>query len=269
MTEMSWTVYHIGGKLPAGKLDELKKFAEDFEEHDSSEGIKGGEVLVLQGSLNYGNHDDLDEFLQENGLPFHAAWAAVPGAFDSGARWWNPTMGEDIEEGMANDDGEPIVPLGALEMALQQGRTLADLIAELALQSSTVVPPLELIGDAEACKGCDNPAPKCATDPCEFVRGKEIGKAVRAAMGELPEPHEPEHQRDPDEIEDPEAEGRALGRMATIVELYDEPEDVSAVADLLSDIRHYCNANNFDFDSACRVSEMHFDAERHDVDEAA
>ena len=144
MGEHSWTVYHIGGKLPMGKLEELKEFAGDFEE---GEDPKHGEVWCIMGQQNYGNHEELDEFLQKNGLTFHAAWAAVPGAFDSGARWWNPTMGEELGECSANDDGEPTISLSAMEFAQKQGRTLADIIAELAAQSSTVVPPLELIED--------------------------------------------------------------------------------------------------------------------------
>ena len=166
MGEYSWTVYHIGGKLAKEKLAELKEFAADFTEREEP---TSGAVLCLQGQLNYGDYDELDDFLQENGLTFHAAWAAVPGAFDSGVRYWKPGM-QSIDEAPANDDGEPICPLGALEEAQQQGKTLADVIAEMRPQSSLEVPPLEIVD--VPCKGCDNPAPKCAAEPCEFAKAE-------------------------------------------------------------------------------------------------
>ena len=51
---------------------------------------------------------------------------------------------------------------------------------------------------------------------------------------------------------------RAQGALAGY-DLLDEGQD--AVTDLLTDLRHLCDVEGFDFDAAVRSSEMHHEAE--------
>jgi hypothetical protein len=147
MGEYVWTMYTIGGKLPVSKLPELRDLLSAFEDKENLEGASGGS-LAAQGQINYGNYDELDGFCQENGLTFHASWAAQPGCFEAGGRYWKPGMSA-VQKGFPDDGGEPAITLGQLEIAAKDGKTLESLIAELCLQSSDQVPPFEVCEDEQ------------------------------------------------------------------------------------------------------------------------
>jgi len=147
MGEYVWTIYTIGGKLPKSRLPELHNLLSNFEDKDfPSKGEPG--VIGAQGQMNYGQYDELEKFCRENGLTFHSSWAAQPGCFEAGGRYWKPGM-PVVQEGFADDGGEPAITLAQLEMAAKNGKTLESLIAELRLQSSDQVPPFEVCEDEE------------------------------------------------------------------------------------------------------------------------
>lgn len=51
-------------------------------------------------------------------------------------------------------------------------------------------------------------------------------------------------------------------RVRRMLQVYDEPEDATAVIDALTDLRHWCDARGWDVAALDRVAHDHYLAER-------
>jgi hypothetical protein len=151
MSEPTWTTMHIGGTLPANKIEELLEWAEnhfydkdgDWTEEDVRIAANENRSILLQGQVNYGNPEGLVDFCQEIGLPFWLHFDAGP-EWDAGIQTWKP--GGQVEECSASAQGsEPVISLQELRRILKDDvYDLKDTVENLALFESDKVPPITI-----------------------------------------------------------------------------------------------------------------------------
>jgi hypothetical protein len=156
MVEMTWTTMHIGGSLPASKIDELIALFDVFsdaqekpdDEAELRDNIAANKSLLIQGQVNYGNPDELIEFCKDNKLAF---WLH----FDAGYEWdpgiqvWHPDFPAIIECAASGQGYAPVIELAMLKENLKNGSTLADVVGGLQVYTSEHCPPMTIIEDAK------------------------------------------------------------------------------------------------------------------------
>ena len=134
MGEYVWTSYAVGGKVKEADIEELATLVTGIEFVDV-QGIRdaatGTAWLTAGGELNYGNHEDLDAFLIDRGLSFHANWSAASGVFDAGCRYWRPGM-DAVQEAPCSDSGDLFISLTNLRQMAEEGHSIGAAIAALA-----------------------------------------------------------------------------------------------------------------------------------------
>jgi hypothetical protein len=152
MAEMTWTTMHIGGAIPENRIDELVEIISSYfhdaqdipEDEDAVRAvIAKNESLFIQGSVNYGNPEELKDFCQQYGLPY---WCHFDAGYewDAGINIWRPGF-EKEEDCAASAQGyTPDVTLGELRLFAKQGETLADVIAHAERFTAEAVPPLTI-----------------------------------------------------------------------------------------------------------------------------
>lgn len=149
MGEQSWVVFKVGGAATKDVWDGLLELCEDrWSEGEDAETLllaaKEGHVLSFHGEQSWGNCDEEEQYCRQHGLTFHSSYASVPGQYDSGVRYWNPTDGGNEADG--NDEGEPTIGLAALrDWRDRVGWTLDRVIEELAKADSSRVPPVTIV----------------------------------------------------------------------------------------------------------------------------
>lgn len=144
MGEYVWTDMEIGGKLTRDLAEQLQELS--FDAGDNSDVIESAEAkqsMKIAGQVNYGNPEDLEKFCIEHKLAFRCSWAAQPGNFHTGMKFWFPDMPQPVDYD-ANDDGRPVLTLEDLMKAMKEGKALSEVMAahERALAP---IPPIELI----------------------------------------------------------------------------------------------------------------------------
>jgi hypothetical protein len=151
MVEMNWTTMTIGGKLSASLVDELQeRIDEDFHEQ-VGESIQGADELcaqlIVQGNVNYSNPDAVEAFCVDHSLPYHIHWAARDGMFDSGIKVWEPGMDKPAECSASSESYDPSAELAVLRTWLDEGKSLADVIAHLARFDDDKIPAFAIVPD--------------------------------------------------------------------------------------------------------------------------
>lgn len=158
MSEVTWTTMHIGGPLPADKIEDLLDMIDGaFSEmaagpddgNQVRDAVKAKESLFLQGQVNYGNPECVTTFCKEHSLTY---WLH----FDAGCEWdagiqiWKP--GDEAEqECPASAQGyTPTVDFSTLQIWNRQGLTLQHVIDDTARFLSEAVPPLTIVGEPVA-----------------------------------------------------------------------------------------------------------------------
>jgi len=53
-----------------------------------------------------------------------------------------------------------------------------------------------------------------------------------------------------------------ISRVLTALQGYDEPNNATSVTDVLTDLRHLCEAHGWDFDALDRMAYQHYLAEK-------
>jgi hypothetical protein len=155
MSEPTWTTMHIGGALPADKIEELiDRIHEDFvqevqEAPESDDEIRAvvskGKSLFLQANVNCGNPDAVIAFCIDNNLTY---WLHYDAGYewDSGIQIWVPGASAVPEECPASAQGyTPVVDLATMRIWAKQGLTLQHVIDETARFESEKVPPLTIV----------------------------------------------------------------------------------------------------------------------------
>lgn len=73
---------------------------------------------------------------------------------------------------------------------------------------------------------------------------------------------------DPEEMNDDRAEwaAQAVDTFARATGMFDNEDNQTILADLLCDIRHWCDRNDASFAGALQTAEMHYEAETQDDD---
>jgi hypothetical protein len=154
---MTWTTMHIGGALPASKIEELVDLIDRYfydvqeapeNEADLRDNIRENKILFLQGQVNYGNPEELTAFCRENKLPY---WLH----FDAGYEWdpgiqvWHPDFPAVIECAASGQGYTPVIELATLKENLKNGSTLADVVGGLQVYTSEHCPPMTITEDAK------------------------------------------------------------------------------------------------------------------------
>lgn len=156
MTEMTWTTMHIGGSLPSDKIDDLIEAADCFCNRDGDFDEKGirlaaneNRSLCMQGDVNYGNPETLIDFCQNNNLPF---WLHFGSGYewDAGVQIWKPGDDGITEHGATDQGREPDISLQELRRAEKAGKTLSDVIADMARFENDWVPAIAIVEMVEA-----------------------------------------------------------------------------------------------------------------------
>jgi hypothetical protein len=156
MTEMTWTTMHIGGALPADKIDDLiGAILEDFHEiangptqEDDEELVReaAGEAisLLVQGQVNHGDPDAVVAFCQKHGLIY---WLHFDAGYewDSGIQIWSPGADRIEEIGASAQGYSPMVDLSSLRIWADGGNTLQHFIDDASRFESHKVPPLTIV----------------------------------------------------------------------------------------------------------------------------
>jgi hypothetical protein len=144
MGEYVWTSIVIGGKLSRKVADKLAAFEEEFEDSgDVADAIEQKQAVCFQGEVNFGNPDKLLTFCRAHKLAYNSSWAAKCGAFGSGMEYWFPDMKEPVQVD-ADDDSRPVITIRELQVELEVGTTLAEVVARFELADHKKIPPLEL-----------------------------------------------------------------------------------------------------------------------------
>lgn len=142
MGESIGTIVQIGGRLQRSLVEDLEALL--LEDGDGVEdATDANKCLTTIGSTNYGNAEDLCSFLEENGLTYRRE-ADGHYEFPGEVVWWSPT-----EEHLCQGDGtgsDAVVTLADLKTDLAAGKSLADVVAELAWVEREV-PPLVIVDD--------------------------------------------------------------------------------------------------------------------------
>jgi hypothetical protein len=154
MTEMTWTTFTIGGKVPANKHQEFRDLIGEYFDQTGSvdnphqlldDALAEGKPYIVSGELNFGGADELEAACRRWGLTYHKSWDTKPGCFDAGIEIWSPGMHVHTAiECSADDNGEPTLGLQQLRNRLAEGKTLAEVIADLDLFDQKHVPKIEL-----------------------------------------------------------------------------------------------------------------------------
>jgi hypothetical protein len=156
MAEMTWTTMHIGGALPASKIEELIDLLDCFsdaqekpdDESDLRDNIRENKSLLLQGQVNYGNPEELVNFCQDNKLPYWLHFAHGY-EWDPGIQIWHPDFPKVLECAASEQGYAPVIELAMLRANLKNGSTLADVVGGLEVYTSERCPPMTIIEDVK------------------------------------------------------------------------------------------------------------------------
>lgn len=149
MGEYVWTIITIGGRIKRRDLPKLQAIVEKYKgEQDSGYDDDfiptGGDPVLMAGKVNFGSiHDDHWQVLTDLGLSTRIHYDACGGEWAGGIEQWTPEYGKI--ETIATED-EPVVGLQALRRSMEEGATMADVIAGLA-RFETEIPPLVIEED--------------------------------------------------------------------------------------------------------------------------
>ena len=153
MGEYVMTTVTIGG--PLSGVDAVAALVEAAGTYFAEADRLVGEALARRMSVTFEHEQDfgltpsLDAHCREHGLSYQRAWIARPGVFEAGVRHWKPGMGSPVAEA-ADEGGEPMMTLAALQNCHEAGETLPEILARLAEAQAAAVPPLTLAGAADA-----------------------------------------------------------------------------------------------------------------------
>ncbi|WP_079601907.1 hypothetical protein [Bradyrhizobium erythrophlei] len=193
---MTWTTMHIGGPIPASKIDDLLATIEDDfsemaigpdDENQVRDVANKNESLILQGQVNCGNPATVIDFCVENDLPF---WLHFDAGYewDSGIQIWKP--GTHVEECSASAQGyEPTLNLKELRGRESSGEYLREVIDDLARFESDKVPPLTIKdGDGQGC------CASCRAKGLAWDQPTETGYCYQCGAPLFDKPKEPDVQ---------------------------------------------------------------------------
>lgn len=151
MGDYVWTTFTIGGKIRLSKIAELQALVEPLSDRAITVAEAASQKVSFDagGECSFGNYDELEAFLGEEGLSYIKTWAA--GAdFSAGTSRWMPEESNpapEEEETLTSQDGEPAISVSQLAWAKNEGQTLDQIIAWLEAFKTTTVPALELVDD--------------------------------------------------------------------------------------------------------------------------
>ena len=126
MSDRSWNIIKVGGKISAQDYLELLRLSFSEYAHDTH--------FVTEGAGTDDHH--ILYFCQDHGLHYQASWASYPGSYSAGLCFWHPGMDSPCDR-EADDLGNPLVGLPVLQMltTIEQAREWVTL---------PPVPPLEI-----------------------------------------------------------------------------------------------------------------------------
>jgi hypothetical protein len=129
------TSFTAGGTMSAAIADDLDALAESLwlRNDDGPTRGRAGTTVNYQGERNYGNVDDLEEFCQDNDIPYIVSWEGAGGDHDAGINRWSPGDAQV---------STPVATLDFLKDMATKSSSAADAITALEVFTIGVLPPI-------------------------------------------------------------------------------------------------------------------------------